>query len=97
MIFLQKGNRKNWFSDHTCDGSDEAAKLNCAERTCDPETEFECKANKDYGRAMCINKKWVCDGDPDCVDGADEDDSTIGEPWFLFHLMIFTSRAAASS
>ena len=23
-------------------------------------------------RAMCIQKTWVCDGDPDCVDGADE-------------------------
>ena len=21
---------------------------------------------------MCIQKTWVCDGDPDCVDGADE-------------------------
>jgi hypothetical protein len=42
-------------------------------RTCDSETEFECSANKEWGRAMCISKKWVCDGDPDCVDGADED------------------------
>ena len=46
-------------------------------RTCDPETEFECSANKEWGRAMCISKKWVCDGDPDCVDGADEDSSVV--------------------
>ena len=41
-------------------------------RTCDPEKEFECTANKAWGRASCISTKWVCDGDPDCVDGADE-------------------------
>lgn len=41
-------------------------------RKCDEETEFTCNANKQWGRAMCIPKKWVCDGDPDCVDGADE-------------------------
>lgn len=28
--------------------------------------------NKSWGRAQCIPKKWLCDGDPDCVDGADE-------------------------
>ena len=46
-------------------------------RTCDPKTEFECKANKEYGRSMCISRKWVCDGDPDCVDGADEDSANV--------------------
>ncbi len=44
-------------------------------RKCDPEKEFECSKNKEWGRAACIPRKWVCDGDPDCVDGADEDES----------------------
>lgn len=42
------------------------------DRRCDEETEFTCEANKAWGRAQCIPKKWLCDGDPDCVDGADE-------------------------
>jgi len=41
-------------------------------RTCDEETEFTCKENKMWNRAQCIPRKWLCDGDPDCVDGADE-------------------------
>lgn len=41
-------------------------------RTCDPESEFTCSANRAWGRTECIPKRWVCDGDPDCVDGADE-------------------------
>ena len=36
--------------------------------------EFECTKNKDWGRSVCIQRSWVCDGDPDCVDGADEDE-----------------------
>lgn len=46
-------------------------------RKCDEETEFTCNANKQWGRAMCIPKKWVCDGDPDCVDGADENSTML--------------------
>lgn len=42
------------------------------DRKCDEETEFTCEENKSWGRAQCIPKKWLCDGDPDCVDGADE-------------------------
>lgn len=41
-------------------------------RECNEEEEFHCSANKQWNRAMCIPKRWVCDGDPDCVDGADE-------------------------
>ncbi|XP_043191509.1 low-density lipoprotein receptor-related protein 2-like [Amphibalanus amphitrite] len=37
------------------------------------EYEFACTENKKWGRALCIPRQWVCDGDPDCVDGADED------------------------
>lgn len=49
-------------------------------RKCDEETEFTCDANKQWGRAMCILKKWVCDGDPDCVDGADENSTALHCP-----------------
>lgn len=42
------------------------------DRKCDEQTEFTCEANKAWGRAQCIPRKWLCDGDPDCVDGADE-------------------------
>ena len=30
-------------------------------------SEFECKAER-----KCIPHSWVCDGNPDCKDGADE-------------------------
>lgn len=42
------------------------------DRKCDEEIEFTCQENKAWGRSQCIPKKWICDGDPDCVDGADE-------------------------
>ena len=29
------------------------------------------------GKAQCIPRKWVCDGDPDCVDGADENSTSL--------------------
>jgi hypothetical protein len=58
--------------DNDClDNSDEPPERQCNKRSCDPEKEFECAKNKDWGRAMCIPLKWVCDGNPDCVDGAD--------------------------
>lgn len=46
------------------------------DRKCDEETEFTCEENKSWGRAQCIPRKWLCDGDPDCVDGADENVTT---------------------
>ena len=42
------------------------------DRKCDDEVEFTCTENKNWNRAQCIPRKWICDGDPDCVDGADE-------------------------
>ena len=64
--------------DNDClDNSDESEAQQCEARTCDPETEFTCEANRDWGRAVCIKKDWVCDGDSDCVDGADEDKSKL--------------------
>lgn len=50
------------------------------ERKCDEETEFTCTANKAWGRAQCIPRKWLCDGDPDCVDGADENTTLLNCP-----------------
>lgn len=46
-------------------------------RKCDESTEFTCLANKAWNRAQCIPKKWLCDGDPDCVDGADENATAL--------------------
>ena len=64
--------------DNDClDNSDENDDRQCAARQCDPDTEFTCDANRQWGRAICIKKDWVCDGDPDCVNGADEDKTKI--------------------
>ena len=65
--------------DNDClDNSDESEERQCANRKCDPDTEFECSQNRMWNRGMCIPQKWVCDGDPDCVDGADENSTLTG-------------------
>ncbi|KAF7989294.1 hypothetical protein HCN44_007968 [Aphidius gifuensis] len=47
------------------DGSDEDPAI-CHNKTCDPDTEFNCKNGK------CIPKLWMCDFDDDCGDDSDE-------------------------
>lgn len=49
------------------DNSDEDDRHQCNDRKCDDETEFTCEENKKWNRAQCIPRKWLCDGDPDCV------------------------------
>ena len=49
--------------DNDClDGSDEDARHQCDSRKCDPDREFTCTANKQWGRPQCIPRRWICDG-----------------------------------
>lgn len=43
----------------------------CTSRVC-KDSQFHC----DNGR--CIDQKWICDGDNDCMDGSDERNCTVG-------------------
>ena len=45
-------------------------------------SEFQCK-NDD-----CINVEWLCDGEPDCVDGEDEEQCRE----YILRTMIFVSQ-----
>lgn len=46
-------------------------------QTC-KDTEFKCKSGS------CIPNTWRCDGDDDCVDGADEDVNICSSKSFIF-------------
>ena len=61
-----------------------------------PDTKFLCPTEK-----QCISKDKLCDGHPDCKDGADEKDACCESRFliflstsFLFHLL--TRNAAAA-
>lgn len=46
-------------SDNDClDGSDEDGRHQCDTRKCDEDREFTCTANKAWGRAQCIPKRF---------------------------------------
>ncbi|KAK9680220.1 Low-density lipoprotein receptor domain class A [Popillia japonica] len=52
--------------DPDCKDASDEDPLVCANRTCDPETEFQCNNRR------CIQKLWMCDFDNDCGDDSDE-------------------------
>ncbi|XP_076462276.1 low-density lipoprotein receptor-like [Babylonia areolata] len=56
-----------------CDGEEDCEQgedeQNCGEKTCKPDTEFQCKTNQ-----QCISSRWRCDRNKDCGDGSDEED-----------------------
>ena len=48
----------------------------CLLGECNPEIEFSCASGG------CINATWVCDSEPDCSDGSDEQNCTCSEDQF---------------